>query len=121
MNLDMNAIRARDIVDDPCLVTPHPYLNFLRFLKRKKPRYGLRRLLQEAPALWETLTVAQRRLFERKRILARLTRRTIARRRLRRRRLLRRNLRHPRHGHAQVRRPIYDRRRPPRRRGRLRK
>ncbi|XP_002135343.2 uncharacterized protein ddbt [Drosophila pseudoobscura] len=117
----MNVIRARDIVDDPRLVAPNPYLNFLRYLKRKKPRYGLRRLLQEAPALWETLTAAQQRLFEQDRILARIIRRTIDRRRHRRRRLLRRNLRHPRHGHAQVRRPIYNGRRPPRRRGRLRK
>ncbi|BFF99780.1 uncharacterized protein DMAD_07603 [Drosophila madeirensis] len=106
----MKVIRARDIVDEPSLVAPHPYINFLRFLKRKNPRYGLLRLLQEAPTLWDALTVAKQRLFERDRILNRLTRRPIARRLRRQRRLLRRNRRLPRNGHAQVRRPIYKRR-----------
>ncbi|XP_034655896.1 uncharacterized protein LOC117893405 [Drosophila subobscura] len=105
----MKVIRARDIVDEPSLVAPHPYINFLRFLKRKNPRYGLLRLLQEAPTLWDALTVAKQRLFERDRILKRLTRR-IARRLRRQRRLLRRNRRLARNGHAQVRRPIYKRR-----------
>ncbi|SPP87001.1 uncharacterized protein LOC117588845 [Drosophila guanche] len=116
----MKVIRARDIVDEPSLVAPHPYINFLRFLKRKNPRYGLLRLLQEAPTLWDALTVAKQRLFKRDRILKRLTRRPIARRRRRRRqrRILRRNRGLPRNGHAQVRRPIYKRRPPARSRRR---
>ncbi|XP_030386337.1 uncharacterized protein LOC115633096 [Scaptodrosophila lebanonensis] len=67
-------LRARDICDDPRLVAPLPYLNFLRFFKRKHPRFGLRRLLQEAPAHWDAMTEGQKHLFEKQRMLGRIAR-----------------------------------------------
>jgi len=58
-------IRAAEIVDDPDLVAPLPYLNFLRYLKRKFFRsYDLRRLLQVGLVHWNTLSDAKKRLFE---------------------------------------------------------
>lgn len=56
-------IKADEIVDLPEMVAPLPYLNFLRYLRRKHPRMGMRRFLQEAPALWDSLTRAQQNLF----------------------------------------------------------
>ncbi|KRF82914.1 uncharacterized protein ddbt isoform X2 [Drosophila virilis] len=56
--------RAYDILDNPNLVAPLPYLNFLRYLKRKHPRFGFRRLLQEAPAQWDALNKGQKNLFQ---------------------------------------------------------
>ncbi|EDW66762.1 uncharacterized protein ddbt isoform X1 [Drosophila virilis] len=97
--------RAYDILDNPNLVAPLPYLNFLRYLKRKHPRFGFRRLLQEAPAQWDALNKGQKNLFQKQRILARIARSTRARLR----RVLQRNRASPRKRNA-VRRPIYDRR-----------
>ncbi|EDW92707.1 uncharacterized protein LOC6532222 [Drosophila yakuba] len=106
-------IRAAWVVDNPYLVASLPYLNFLRFLKRNFfRRTDLRRLLQVGLVRWNALSDAKKRLFEPERILARVARR---RRNKRRRRLLRRN-RHGQKGHGAVRRPIYDKRPPPRRR-----
>ncbi|EDW14225.1 uncharacterized protein LOC6572658 [Drosophila mojavensis] len=65
---------ARDILDNPLLVAPLPYINFLRYFKRKHPKYGVRRLLQEAPAQWDAMTQGQKNLFQKKRILARVAR-----------------------------------------------
>ncbi|XP_016934114.1 uncharacterized protein ddbt [Drosophila suzukii] len=106
-------IRAAEIVDDPDLVAPLPYLNFLRYLKRKFFRsYDLRRLLQVGLVHWNTLSDAKKRLFEPERILARVARK---RRTTRQRRLLRRSLNGQKRGTA-VRRPIYDKRPSTRRR-----
>ncbi|XP_017057967.1 uncharacterized protein LOC108099139 isoform X1 [Drosophila ficusphila] len=100
-------IRAAGIVDDPSLVAPLPYLNFLRYLKRKVFRsYDVRRLLQVGLVHWNALSNAKKRLFEPERILARVARRQ---RKTRRRRLLRRS-RHGQKGTDAVRRPIYDKR-----------
>ncbi|XP_037718187.1 uncharacterized protein LOC119552599 isoform X3 [Drosophila subpulchrella] len=58
-------IRAAEIVDDPDMVAPLPYLNFLRYLKRKFfPSYDLRRLLQVGLVHWNALSDAKKRLFE---------------------------------------------------------
>ncbi|XP_017057968.1 uncharacterized protein LOC108099139 isoform X2 [Drosophila ficusphila] len=58
-------IRAAGIVDDPSLVAPLPYLNFLRYLKRKVFRsYDVRRLLQVGLVHWNALSNAKKRLFE---------------------------------------------------------
>ncbi|KAM8710969.1 hypothetical protein ACLKA7_017582 [Drosophila subpalustris] len=70
----MSPPRAAEIVDFPDLVAPLPYLNFLRYFKRKHPRYGTRRLLQEALPHWDALTSGQKKLFQSKRILARTAR-----------------------------------------------
>ncbi|XP_016975879.1 uncharacterized protein LOC108042208 [Drosophila rhopaloa] len=108
-------IRASGVVDDPGQVVPLPYLNFLRYLKRKVfPSYDLRRLLQEGLVQWNALSDAKKRLFEPERILNRVARR---RRKTRRRRLLRRS-QHGQKGRAAVRRPLYDQRPSPRRRKR---
>lgn len=58
-------IKANEIVDLPEMIAPLPYLNFLRYLRRQHPRMGMRRFLQEAPALWDSLTRAQKNLFRR--------------------------------------------------------
>ncbi|EDV50035.1 uncharacterized protein LOC6545471 isoform X3 [Drosophila erecta] len=103
-------IRAAAVVDDPNLVASLPYLNFLRFLKRNFFRNtDLRRLLQVGLVRWSALSDAKKRLFEPERILARVARR---KRNRRRRRLLRRS-RHGQKGRGPVRRPIYDKRPPP--------
>ncbi|XP_023173815.1 uncharacterized protein LOC111601465 isoform X1 [Drosophila hydei] len=70
----VNAPLARDVLDNPILVAPLPYINFLRYFKRKHPTYGVRRLLQEAPAHWDAMTKGQKNLFQKKRILARVAR-----------------------------------------------
>ncbi|XP_032575468.1 uncharacterized protein LOC6610171 isoform X1 [Drosophila sechellia] len=58
-------IRAAMVVDDPDMVAPLPYLNFLRFLKRNfYPRTDLRRLLQVGLIRWIALSDAKKRLFE---------------------------------------------------------
>ncbi|XP_017066337.1 uncharacterized protein LOC108104661 [Drosophila eugracilis] len=101
-------IRAAGVVDDPSRVTPLPYLNFLRYLKHKFfQRSNLCRLLQVGLVHWNSLSDAKKKLFEPERILARVIRR-------RRRRLLRRS-QHGQKCRATVRRPIYDKRPPPRR------
>ncbi|XP_033161917.1 uncharacterized protein LOC117142127 [Drosophila mauritiana] len=105
-------IRAAMVVDDPDMVSPLPYLNFLRFLKRNfYPRTDLRRLLQVGLIRWIALSDAKKRLFEPERILARVVR---TKRNKRRRRLLRRSRRGQK-GRGVVRRPIYDNRPKPRR------
>ncbi|XP_037718184.1 uncharacterized protein LOC119552599 isoform X1 [Drosophila subpulchrella] len=109
-------IRAAEIVDDPDMVAPLPYLNFLRYLKRKFfPSYDLRRLLQVGLVHWNALSDAKKRLFEPERILARVDRR---RRTTRQRRLLRRSLKGQKKRGTAVRRPIYDKRPATRRRRR---
>lgn len=62
----VNAPLARDVLDNPILVAPLPYINFLRYFKRKHPTYGVRRLLQEAPAHWDAMTKGQKNLFQKK-------------------------------------------------------
>ncbi|XP_017127392.1 uncharacterized protein LOC108146083 [Drosophila elegans] len=105
-------IRAAEVVDHPALIAPLPYLNFLRFLKRKVFRsYDLPSLLQVGVVQWNAMSDAKKKLFEPERILARVARRQ---RRQRRRRLLRRS-QHGQKGRAIVRRPIYDQRPSPRR------
>lgn len=57
-------LRKRHVVGRPYLVAPLPYLNFLRHLKHNVfRRYGMRRLLQEAPPYWDALTTAQKQSF----------------------------------------------------------
>ncbi|XP_017842835.1 uncharacterized protein LOC108600026 isoform X1 [Drosophila busckii] len=71
----MTIIKAADILDEPHLVAPWCYLNFLRYFQRRHPSYERERLLHEALRLWEQLSLTQRRLFEREqRILARIKR-----------------------------------------------
>ncbi|EDW49915.1 GM14334 [Drosophila sechellia] len=54
-------IRAAMVVDDPDMVAPLPYLNFLRFLKRNfYPRTDLRRLLQVGLIRWIALSDAKK-------------------------------------------------------------
>lgn len=64
--LNMDSLCAAEIVDFPHLVAPLPYLNFLRYFKRKHPRYGTRRVLQEALPYWDALTTGQKNLFQKK-------------------------------------------------------
>ncbi|XP_043071534.1 uncharacterized protein LOC116806497 isoform X2 [Drosophila grimshawi] len=74
--------RACDILEEPRFIATLSYLNFLRYLKRRHPRLGLRRLLQEAAAQWNTLTIGKKNLFQKQRILARIARFSTVRRRL---------------------------------------
>ncbi|KAH8317237.1 hypothetical protein KR074_006768, partial [Drosophila pseudoananassae] len=110
-----DVLRNRHVVAQPCMVAPLPYLNFLRHLKTNVfKRYGLLRLLQEAPPLWDALTEAQKQSFEPTQVVARMVRQAKADRA---RRLLRRSrLGQTGWGSAKVRRPIYDKRPPPLRR-----
>lgn len=57
-------IKAHEIVDLPEMIAPLPYLNFLRYFRRKHPRIAMRRILQEAPAIWHSLTRHKQNLFE---------------------------------------------------------
>ncbi|KAH8303774.1 hypothetical protein KR018_001990, partial [Drosophila ironensis] len=106
-------IRLRHLQKIPALVSPLPYINFLRHLKLNIfKRCGSTRLLQVAVPFWDAMTTAQKRRFEPYRILARVARRRNA---ARKRRLRRRNT-HWKDGmgKARIRRPIYDKRRPAR-------
>ncbi|KAH8416321.1 hypothetical protein KR222_008274 [Zaprionus bogoriensis] len=66
--------RAEDVIDSPDMVAMLPYLNFLRYFRRKHPRMNVMRLLQEAPPQWDALTTRQKNLFKKSRILARTAR-----------------------------------------------
>lgn len=59
-------IRAQEIIDLPKMVAPLPYLNFLRYFRRKHPRMSLMKILQLAPAQWDSLSMSQRGLFHKK-------------------------------------------------------
>lgn len=59
-------IKANEIVDLPKMVAPLPYLNFLRFYRRKHPRMSMEKILQQAPAEWDALTRRQKNLFHKK-------------------------------------------------------
>ncbi|KAH8252132.1 hypothetical protein KR026_005897, partial [Drosophila bipectinata] len=127
-------LRNRHVVAQPCLVAPLPYLNFLRHLKTNVfKRYGMRRLLQEAPPLWDALTRAQKRSFEPEvspsisqfpasgsfffclqRVVSRMVRQAKANRA--RRLLFRSRQGQTGRGSTKVRRPIYDKRPVPLRR-----
>ncbi|XP_017091068.2 uncharacterized protein ddbt [Drosophila bipectinata] len=108
-------LRNRHVVAQPCLVAPLPYLNFLRHLKTNVfKRYGMRRLLQEAPPLWDALTKAQKRSFEPERVVSRMVRQAKANRA--RRLLFRSRQGQTGRGSTKVRRPIYDKRPVPLRR-----
>ncbi|KAH8335195.1 hypothetical protein KR067_006558, partial [Drosophila pandora] len=102
-------LRRRHVVGRPYLVAPLPYLNFLRHLKHNVfRRYGMRRLLQEAPPYWDALTTAQKLSFTPARVMARMARQD---KQDRARRLLRRSRQgQTGRGSVQVRRPIYDKR-----------
>lgn len=59
-------IKAQEIVDLPKMVAPLPYLNFLRYYRRKHPRMSLVKILQLAPAEWDALSTQKRGLFHKK-------------------------------------------------------
>lgn len=59
-------IKANEIVDLPKMVAPLPYLNFLRYYRRKHPRMSMEKILQQAPAEWDALSRRQQGLFQKK-------------------------------------------------------